>query len=401
MKRRALIAGGLALGAAIGFVGLTRSDSAVRSVPEDSSRPANDRVSALNTRLQAGRTNLKFDGPTGYLRSVLEALDVPVESQLAVFSKTSLQAAAIGPQNPRTIFFNDSVAVAWVHKGFIELAAQDPRQGAMFYSLDQQNVSKPAFRRRTDCLRCHVDGMLVRSTSTAPDGTPRLNNGAFMIDHRTPIEERWGGWYVTGSAGPAKHMGNAVVTDSGNPTSMARLATFDLVSLQAQFDTRNYLSPYSDIAALMVFDHQMYMTNLINRIRNVTVSLPQAASELVDYMLFVDEAPLPGRMKGTSGFAERFAMQGPRDSKGRSLRDLDLEKRLLKYPCSYMIYSDSFNALPAETKDAIYKRMWQILSGEEKDKKYARLELADRRAIAEILRDTKPELRPYLGSVTR
>jgi len=111
--------------------------------------------------------------------------------------------------------------------------------------------------------------------------------------------------------------------------------------------------------------------------------------------LFVEEAPLPSRMRGTSGFAERFASQGPRDRQGRSLRQLDLDKRLMRYPSSYMIYTQAFDSLPAEAREAIYQRMWQVLSGEDSSARYARLSLADRQAIVEILRETKPGLPAY------
>jgi len=94
-------------------------------------------------------------------------------------------------------------------------------------------------------------------------------------------------------------------------------------------------------------------------------------------------------------FAASFAKTALRDSRGRSLRDLDLQRRLLRYPCSYMIYSEAFDALPADAKEAIYRRMWQVLSGAEKDKKYARLTAADRRAVIEILRETKRGLPGY------
>jgi hypothetical protein len=92
---------------------------------------------------------------------------------------------------------------------------------------------------------------------------------------------------------------------------------------------------------------------------------------------------------------------GPRDHQGRSLRDLDLTHRLLRYPCSYMIYSAAFDALPADAKDAIYKRMWQVLSGDDQGQKYSRLTLADRRAVVEILRDTKKDLPSYFQPVAR
>jgi hypothetical protein len=245
------------------------------------------------------------------------------------------------------------------------------------------------------------------------------------VDHRTPIEERWGGYYVTGVTGAIRHLGNAMFTDADldNPQSVLTAKTLKLASLASKFDTRNYLWPYSDVGALLVFDHQMYMHNLITRVGweiraaeydvqhkqavNVEDLLRETAQEFVDYLLFIGEAPLsvaiarPAASSGgvSSAFARKFAAQGPRDRKGRSLRDLDLQSRLLRYPCSYMIYSEAFDALPAEEKDAIYQRMWQVLSGGLKEKKYARLSHADRRAIVEILRDTKKGLPGYFQPI--
>ncbi len=375
------------------------------------SRPPHDPVAELSRKLEAGMVQLAFDSGTGYLPSLLEALHVPIQSQMAVFSKTSLQADRVEPANPRTIFFNDTVAVAWMRGGFIEMAAQDPEQGVIFYTLQQYRQTKPDFLRRDDCLRCHlsdntlgVPGIMARSRYTARDGMPKLVLGGFSTDHRSPMEERWGGWYVTGIAGAAGHMGNAMV-EGDEPETVTR-ETRRLASLEGEFDTRRYLSPYSDVVALMVFNHQIRMTNLITRIgwesRAASVGkrdkiLQDAAHELVDYLLFVDEAPLTGRIRGTSGFAEKFAAAGPADSRGRSLRQLDLDQRLMRYPCSYMIYTPAFDSLPAEARTAIYQRMWQILSGEEKSARYARLSLADRQAIVEILRATKPGLPAYFG----
>jgi hypothetical protein len=250
-----------------------------------------------------------------------------------------------------------------------------------------------------------VPGMLVRSIYTAPDGKALRQFGEFISDHRSPLNERWAGWYVTGKPGANHHLGNAMVTDAANPAE-----TINVESLRGKFDTDAYLAPYSDIAALMVFDHQMYMTNLLVRVgweiryalhedggqgMNVRPLLRDTARELVDYLLFVDEAPLSGKMQGTSGFAEKFAAQGPVDRRGRSLRQLDLGRRLMRYPCSYMIYSEAFEALPAEAKSVIYSRMWQILSGQENGPRYARLTAEDRLAILEILRATKSGLPSY------
>ena len=381
--------------------------------------PPNDLVAQLNRKIQDGQIQLKFEGVQGYLRSLLEALDVPIESQMVVFSKTSLQMHLISPRHPRSIFFNDRVAVGWVpQEPFVELTAEDSRQGIIFYTLDQKPAERPVFVRHDDCLVCHesystlgVPGMQIRSVFTAADGRQMRQYGDYTTDHRSPFEERWGGWYVTGNQIPRHHLGNSMVTgpDLAEPPSGGP----PLGSLQVELNASSYLSKYSDIVALMVFDHQVQMINLLTRLgwdtrfalydhHDLTARLLRDGSkELVDYLLFIDEAPLGGKIQGSSGFAENFAARGPRDHKGRSLRDFDLERRLMRYPCSYMIYTDAFDSLPAEAKDAIYRRMWQILSGEEKDQRYARFTRADRQAIVEILRDTKPGLPDYFQAVTR
>ena len=375
-----------------------------------------DPIARLNRALRDGDTHLIFDGArAGYLRSVLEALGVPIESQIAVFAKRSLQSGIISPQNPRTIFFSDSVAVAWPRGGFIEIAAQDPGLGPVFYALDQQMTTAPQFVRTAACITCHqsgetlgVPGMLLRSQATAADGRAMPQLGNYFSDHRSPFEERWGGWFVTGHANTMRHLGNLVVDDRSAAGADLAPGTIMLDSLIEKLDTADYLSPYSDIVALTVFDHQMHMTNLLTRIEwearvpsagtggsDVSARVRDVALELVDYMLFVDEATLPARIEGSSGFAQRFSSEGPHDSKGRSLRQLDLEHRLLRYPCSYMIYSDAFDRLPAEAKAAIYSRMWDVLSGRVPDARYAHLTGSDREAIVEILRDTKKDLPGY------
>jgi hypothetical protein len=166
-----------------------------------------------------------------------------------------------------------------------------------------------------------------------------------------------------------------------------------------------YLSPHSDIVALLVLEHQAQMLNLITRVgwevragaADAGRPLDRAAAQLVDYLLFVDENPLPGPIAGTTTFAAQFNTTGPRDSRGRSLRDLDLHRRLLKYPCSYLIYSESFDAMPPAAKAAVYARLWEVLSGRETGDRYAVLTPADRQAILEILRETKPGLPDYFA----
>jgi hypothetical protein len=381
-----------------------------------STRPAHDSVAALSLRIQSGDLQLAFDRRHGYLPALLSALHIPIQSQVVVFSKTSTQLNLIQPRSPRMIYFNDSAAVASVRGGFVlEVAAQDPEQGTIFYEVDQQPTDKPTFRRTRACLRCHhslytsgVPGLLVRSTPTGADGTARPWTKNLATDHRSPFDQRWGGWYVTGRTSGLSHMGNAFAT---SPDTVASEHSPELDTLDGKFDTTVYLSPYSDIVALMVLEHQVHLENLLTRLSWETraaaydqqtgaaraFSFEAAVADIVDYLLFVDEAPLPGPLRGTSGFAEEFAQRGPLDSHGRSLRQLDLEHRLMKYPCSYMIYSAMFDQLPPRARDAIYRRMWQILNGTERAEKYARLSDADRTAVVEILRDTKKGLPDYFS----
>ena len=385
-------------------------------------RPLHDPVARLAREINEGRIELPFEPGSGFLRGVLRALDVPVESQIVAFSKTSLQSPRITPANPRTLFFNDSVAVAWVNGGFIELAATDPEQGINFYILPFDRVTQPQFVHQTRCLSCHesftsfdVPGMLGKSVFPSRDGTAMYQFGSYIPDHRTPFAERWGGWYVTGDTGTVRHMGNAILTDVAAERPPGIDEKPDVQTIRLQIDTTAYLSPYSDVAALMVFNHQTRMTNLLIRVGwefrvakyertgalETTGPLRAMVDELVDYLLFVDEAALPARVRGTSGFAEKFSASGPRDRSGRSLRQLDLEKRLLQYPCSYMIYAEAFDGLHAEAKAAIYARMWEVLSGGDRSPRYARLSRSDRQAIVEILRDTRKGLPDYFQGEVR
>jgi hypothetical protein len=357
-------------------------------------RPPHDPVANLIAGIQAGAIKLKFEGEEGYLHSLLDLLNIPMESQMSVFSKTSVQGSIIGPSNPRKLYFNDAVVVGYVGGGFIEMAAQDPEQGMSFYMLSQEPADKPSVIKRDQCLSCHltrnsmdIPGMIVRSVYPTSNGDPINPLGSHLRDHRTPFENRFGGWYVTGNTGSMKHLGNTAFTQTG----------------EAQPLSGHYTS---DIAAILVFDHQMQMMNLITRVgwdfrlasylqtalgkSNDTIDrqLRDDVNEFVDYLLFVDEAPLKSRIESTSGFATKFEAAGPKDNKGRSLRQLDLEHRLMRYPCSYMIYSAAFDALPTEAKSRIYARIPEVLN--------AKFSAADRQAIVEILRDTKKDLAAQL-----
>src|SRR5688500_9776879 len=323
-----------------------------------SSRPPRDVIVRLHQSIQKGEVTLAFDAmPRGYLAAVLKALDISPSSQTLVFSENSLQRAHISKATPRAVYFNDTVAVAWA-KGAdtIEATALDPTQGVHFYSIPQTRGAKPQFiRRNADCLQCHllpqthgVPGVLTMSVLPLSDDKNDYAQG-WEVDHRTPIEDRWGGWYVTGAQVPVKHLGNVPVLHVPRSYVRADVAPKLTVASDA-FDTTPYLTPHSDVVALMVLNHQTRMTNLLTRLgwqwriashdfptrSSIPPQVRDTANELVDYMLFVDEAALPSPVRGSSTFSTDFPAKGPRDSKGRSLRDLDLTRRLLRYPCSFM-----------------------------------------------------------------
>ena len=360
-----------------------------------STSDSNTVVDALNRRLRDGSAKLVHEGKSGYLRSVLQLLDIPVESQVMVYTQTSLQAQHITMQNPRAIYFNDAVSVAYIRgAGLLEIVAQDPALGAVFYVVHQEPATTPTFGRDQQCLRCHlswdtlgVPGPTV--LSTFPRKSDRDYANGFTVDHYRPIDQRWGGWYVTGTRVPARHMGNLPLFIAKLPdTAPAR------ASLEGQFDLTGYLTPYSDIVALMVLEHQLHFSNLVTRATwesrvGDPMRVAEAAEMIADYLLFVDEAPITdGPIVGSSGFAETFTARGRKDSKGRSLRELDLKTRLQKYPLSYMIYSPQFQALPEAPKNLVLARVNGVLSGEITAQKYAHLTPALRAAIREILSAT-------------
>lgn len=392
------------------------------------SRPA-DRVAALDARLASGKGPLAFDRSHGYLKALLDELEIPVSSQALVFSKTSFQRQWINPRSPRAIYFNDEIYLGWVQGGdVLEVASQDAQLGSIFYTL-MQDGSRPArFQRQTDtCLQCHdstgltlgVPGVTVRSIYSAPDGQPRFNLGGFRTTYRSPLEERWGGWYVTGTHGAMRHMGNVFFPDDPNPDMKTlRDRGANLEDLGKRIEVDPYLTDTSDIVALMVLEYQTVVHNLITRANHETrVAIAQsddlnralgmparpltdscrrrigyACEPLVEALCYAEEAPLAGPVKGNSTFASDFEKRGPFDRQGRSLRQFDLTKRMFKHPLSYLIYSKSFAGLPAEARDYVLSRLKEILEGRSVKGDFSYLSAEDRKAILEIVRETHPAI---------
>ena len=365
-------------------------------------RPTRDRVALLSGAIAQGTATLTRHEPGGYLPSVLRALDISPESQLLVFSKTGIQRASTSPRNPRALYFNDSVVVGYIPGArFIEIAAHDPEQGVVFYTVDQEATAGPDVSRRTNCLTCHVSGstldvpgIIARSNFTNANGEVIPQLGFHLVDHRTPVAQRWGGWFVTGKYdlapyGGVTHMGN-IATAMHPSTDAAAGHSNELFFRWMETDAAalGYPSHDSDIAALMVFDHQSRAINLITRLgweARVAAhtgtpdfsrgELRTLVDDLADYLLFVNEVPPPARLAPRPGFAAHFSAGGPKDSRGRSLREFDLTTRLLKYRCSYMIYSPAFDGLPAAARQAVYSRIRATAAPD----------------VIEILRETKAD----------
>jgi hypothetical protein len=392
--------------------------------------PADNPVSRLQQRLDSGRVRLEHEPAFGYLRSLLRELRVPESSQMLVFSKTSFQRQRISPKSPRAIYFGDDAYVGYCRHGdVIEVAAVDPQLGAVFYTLPQEPSDRPRFGRQTDaCLICHSSlsnqgfpGHVVRSVYSDEGGYPILSMGTYRTDHDSPLAKRWGGWYVTGTSGRQGHLGNLILKEEQPPEKIDNTAGRNVTTLAGRFNPSGYLSGHSDIVALLVFEHQTEMHNRIARAsfltrlalheeadinkalgrpadyrsESTTRRIAGACEPLVRYLLFSGEARLTEKVAGTSGFAREFAAAGPRDGRGRSLRELDLERRLFRYPCSYLVYSAAFDALPVAAKDRVLRRVWEVLSGKDTSAEFAHLSGDDRRAILEILIATKPGLPEY------
>lgn len=387
-------------------------------------------VSALQAAMAGGTATLAHDAQFGYLKTLLEALKIPVESQVLVFSKTSLQQRYIAPTSPRALYFNDDTYVGTVPQGdLIEISTADSALGAVFYALPQAPADKPAIlREREDCLQCHsgsltngYPGHLFRSVYPDAQGYPILKAGSHRTTQDSPFKQRWGGWYVTGTHGALRHMGNAIAAPTEQDATLDPEPGANRVELDARVPRENYLSAHSDIVALMVLIHQVQVHNLITQagfdtrlalwdqsIMDDMLKTPNsppsdstrrriahAGDKLIDGLLFVGEATFEGPIAGTSGFTETFAARGPRDSQGRSLRDFDLQHRLFAYPLSYLIYSEQFDGLPEQMKIYVYRRLWDILTGVDKSARYDHLGGARRDAIRQILCETKAGLPLY------
>ena len=416
-----------ATAALAGGVAVSSSDGLDDEPINYSTTPSQDPVAKLQERLEKGEVKLARDPNRGYLPAVLKALGIPYSSQMLVFSKTSFQRDRIAPSAPRAIYFDDTTYIGWVQGGpVLEISSTDPQLGGTYYTLDQSPTAKPKFMRQSyECLSCHtspltkgVPGHMIRSVFVQPDGQPLFQAGTYLSTDESPLKERWGGWYVTGVHGKQEHMGNIIVRSAEAAENPDLSAGANVTNLGYLINTEPYLTKHSDIVALMVAEHQTTLQNLITRatyegkkatayeegirkdlglpanerLQSTISRIKSVGEPLVRALFFSKETVLTDPVKGTSTFAADFVRRGPRDSKGRSLRDLDLTRRLQKYPLSYQVYSPQFDGLHPLAAEYVQRRIREVLSGQDKTPEFEHLTAADRQAIVEILRETKPEL---------
>ncbi|MFT3907016.1 MAG: hypothetical protein QM718_11975 [Steroidobacteraceae bacterium] len=387
-----------------------------------SGKATHNALAELAGRIERGELTLAYVPGRGYLDDLLRALDIDPSSQMLVFSKTSLQAAHIDSDKPRALYFNDSTYVAWVQDTqVLEAVSIDAERGPVYYTIGNVATRAPTLMRETTrCLVCHdsatmrgngLPQVLVKSAVVEGMPNPPDRTAAVIITHASAIEERWGGWYVTGKLGMQLHLGNLPVVGSqiGIPASIHNHNNLD--GLEGYFDTRPYLTDKSDIVPLLVLEHQSYVHNLITRVRYQSslfeqparwdqlaaekqAELQPALDELVTAMTFQNEVHLVAKIRGTAGYESWFESRGPRDAAGRSLRQFDLATRTFRYPLSYLVYSPDFDALPPYARDYVYRQFIQVLE-REPGGGLPVICAADRQAALEILAATKPEFARY------
>ncbi|MCA9043838.1 MAG: hypothetical protein KDA69_05925, partial [Planctomycetaceae bacterium] len=362
-------------------------------------------VSRLQTAIDSGIKILPFEEQFGYLRAVLKELNVPESSQMLTFLKSSLQRPLIGPGNARALYFGDNAYVGYVPDGMLELIVADEKLGMVFYTLEQ-DPEGPRFERQVArCMTCHsssrtknIPGLQVRSMLTDPDGQPVLSAGSFRTDHSSPFEKRWGGWFVSGTHGDARHLGNFHLPDNKRPKQpVDNTAGVNVTDLGPLTDLSKQLTPHSDLVALMVFEHQVDAHNLMVR-TNYAWQIDshhgtagdegshwkKEADALVDHLLFTKALQFNQPIQGTSQFATQFRERGSLLKKGNPLRRLDLQTRLFQSPVSYTVESAFFRALATPVRRYVAE---QIEEGLRESQVSGQVEDVDRQELIELLSD--------------
>lgn len=400
-------------GRADDFQGSTHKVPFDEEIIDYSNKQPDSPIEKLQRKLDSGEVKLKFDSKYAWLPALLDYFNISKASQMIVFSKTSLQRSYITPENPRSIFYSDEVYLGFIPGApVMEVSAVDPKLGGVFYTISTDPNERPKFQRANDCTSCHgaaktlgVPGHFVRSIATDETGEIDQSNEITYINHRSPLSDRWGGWYVTGKSGNQSHRGNLIGAKDFARYEKEPLFNANITDLSKYFDQSKYYGRGSDIVALMVLEHQGQMHNYITRLNYETQIMMKTYGHIrylrtqvaafLRYVLFTEEQVLTAPIEGNPEYVKWFSAQGPRDKKGRSLRDFDLQTRLFKYPLSYLIYSEAFDNVPTVMREHLYQRLYDILTGKDTSEDFAKMSAEDRRNIFEILVETKPTLPDY------
>ncbi len=380
-------------------------------------RALDDPFTKIISDLEAGTLPLDTSNEKAFVDSILKQLDIPASSQLLVFSTTSLQLSLISPRSPRALYFNEEVYLGFVPRGRIEIVSLDPEAGAIFYIFNIPRRPDEPVRvdRSNRCMNCHADavtrdvpGLVIQSVIPGPRGGSLDAFRGGDAGHHISLSERFGGWYVTGRHSLPQHRGNA--------TGRFVAGEIELIPVVPgeTFDFGRYPVATSDILAHLIFEHQTgfvnraieasYLTRTLLRLAGdqlspeQSVELDRKASELTRYMLFADEIPLAGHaIQGDLAFSEAFLTNRRTSQSGHSLKDLDLETRLFRNRCSYMIYSRVFQGLPQAIKSRVYSKINRALN-DASDPEFAYLPQEEKVVIQRILDETLPDWKTGGGS---
>lgn len=402
----------IALGLAMAAGALTQTNySDIDGPPHNyRQRPLRDKFTQLIQGFESGKLPLDRTSEKAFVLSLLRTLDVPVTSQMLIFSTTSLQLSLISPSNPRALYFNEDVYVGYVPGGRIEIVSLDPEVGGIYYIFDIPRDASPLrFERSDRCMNCHagddtghVPGLVIKSVVPGPRGGSLTAYRLGQTGHGVPFDQRFGGWYVTGCNDITNHWGNL----------MGRLAEGKLTKIPnlpgERFDWNKYPVTTSDILPQLLQEHQAGFVNRVveaaYRARTAMfisdgklsskqmLELDEQAKIVTRYLLFADEAPLPGKVEGNPAYKVDFLRDRRVTNGGISLKDLELQTHLLKYRCSYMIYSPVFSGLPEVMKQRIYQRLAAALSVKTPDPEFAYMPVPEKQSIRDILKATLADL---------
>ena len=373
-------------------------------------RTPQDRFTRLKAALESGEIALDRSSEKAFLVSLLKALNVPVTSQMLVFSTTSLQLNVISPANPRALYFNEDLYVGFIPRGRLEIVSLDPELGGIFYIADIPDETRAFRAERSDrCMNCHVSedtryvpGLAIRSVIPGPGGGSLEGYRRGESGHGIPFNQRFGGWHVTGRHGITNHLGNLT----------GRMTAGEIITISnppgSRFSFEKYPVATSDILPQLLHEHQ---AGFVNRVVEAgyrsraalhasngkltpaqATELDEQAKIITRYVLFADEVPLSaGGVEGDAAYKADFLSTRRATADGISLKDFDLRTRLFKHRCSYMIYSPVFAGLPVPMKERIYRALASALNTTNPNKDYAYLPAAEKEAIRRILAATLPD----------